>query len=370
MSQLPLTPAPPPAQDSRPRGRTLHEPALHGLARVAPWSPRTPPRQERSARWQAHPQALGRGDAARGSRLAGCPAHSSGGVTPSAAARAADWLREAPYGGSHRHSREPPHLGLEPRERLSRSKRFGSRVRFGQATSITPLHAPGARITDVDRPWSGPEPTLPALQEQHPSPPHLPSRGLRPGATLLGHADFPAANLQGDFGLVKGAESALARSPFPCCEGRAEGGLPYPPAGASHYPRKPYTAGLGEDDPYPGDVEVVTLPSSARVLELAVQTARLEHSTHLGGCVPNGEPVLPCAAIYLGERNGDAATAGTQLHPAHLVGATGFEPATARPPADIQSSAPTVNSDMSDNRLANLRPLCRDCHHAATFAGI
>jgi hypothetical protein len=29
-----------------------------------------------------------------------------------------------------------------------------------------------------------------------------------------------------------------------------------------------------------------------------------------------------------------------------------------------------VNGDPMDNRIANTIPLCRDCHHAATFSGI
>ena len=29
-----------------------------------------------------------------------------------------------------------------------------------------------------------------------------------------------------------------------------------------------------------------------------------------------------------------------------------------------------VNSDTTDNRIANTIPLCRDCHHEATFPGI
>jgi 5-methylcytosine-specific restriction endonuclease McrA len=29
-----------------------------------------------------------------------------------------------------------------------------------------------------------------------------------------------------------------------------------------------------------------------------------------------------------------------------------------------------VNGDPMDNRIANTIPLCRDCHHKATFPGI
>jgi 5-methylcytosine-specific restriction endonuclease McrA len=29
-----------------------------------------------------------------------------------------------------------------------------------------------------------------------------------------------------------------------------------------------------------------------------------------------------------------------------------------------------VNGDPTDNRIGNLRPLCRDCHHKATYPGI
>ena len=38
--------------------------------------------------------------------------------------------------------------------------------------------------------------------------------------------------------------------------------------------------------------------------------------------------------------------------------------------ADVAIEVHHVSGDTSDNRLANLRPLCRDCHRAATFPGI
>ena len=194
----------------------------------------------------SHPRAPGRGDAAHGSRLAGCPAHSSGGVTPSAAARAADWFRGAPYGGRRRYSREPPHTSLEPRERSAFTKPLGRGVELGQPTAIAPLDALGAGVTDVDRPWSGPEPTLPTLQEQHLLPPHLPSPEMRPNASSLGYADSLAANLQADFGLVKGAKWASARSRCLCSKGTARAGHPSRPASASHCLRTPRREGVEE----------------------------------------------------------------------------------------------------------------------------
>ena len=37
---------------------------------------------------------------------------------------------------------------------------------------------------------------------------------------------------------------------------------------------------------------------------------------------------------------------------------------------DIALEVHHVNGDTTDNRLANVIPLCRDCHHKATFPGI
>lgn len=55
---------------------------------------------------------------------------------------------------------------------------------------------------------------------------------MRPKASALGHADFLAANLPADFGLVKGAGWGLARSRCLCNDDTARAALRYPPAGA------------------------------------------------------------------------------------------------------------------------------------------
>ena len=38
--------------------------------------------------------------------------------------------------------------------------------------------------------------------------------------------------------------------------------------------------------------------------------------------------------------------------------------------SDVPAEAHHVNGDPTDNRIRNLIPLCRDCHHEATFPGI
>ncbi len=38
--------------------------------------------------------------------------------------------------------------------------------------------------------------------------------------------------------------------------------------------------------------------------------------------------------------------------------------------SDVPVEAHHVNGDPTDNRIRNLIPLCRDCHHEATFPGI
>jgi hypothetical protein len=37
---------------------------------------------------------------------------------------------------------------------------------------------------------------------------------------------------------------------------------------------------------------------------------------------------------------------------------------------DVPLEVHHVNGDPADNRIANTIPLCRDCHHEATFPGI
>ena len=37
---------------------------------------------------------------------------------------------------------------------------------------------------------------------------------------------------------------------------------------------------------------------------------------------------------------------------------------------DVPLEVHHVNGDATDNRIQNTIPLCRDCHHAATFPGI
>ena len=38
--------------------------------------------------------------------------------------------------------------------------------------------------------------------------------------------------------------------------------------------------------------------------------------------------------------------------------------------SDVALEVHHVNGDPMDNRIANTVPLCRDCHHTATFPGI
>lgn len=38
--------------------------------------------------------------------------------------------------------------------------------------------------------------------------------------------------------------------------------------------------------------------------------------------------------------------------------------------SDLPLEVHHVNGDPTDNRIANTIPLCRDCHHKATFPGI
>jgi 5-methylcytosine-specific restriction endonuclease McrA len=38
--------------------------------------------------------------------------------------------------------------------------------------------------------------------------------------------------------------------------------------------------------------------------------------------------------------------------------------------SDVPLEVHHVNGDPMDNRIANLRPLCGDCHHEATCPGI
>jgi 5-methylcytosine-specific restriction endonuclease McrA len=38
--------------------------------------------------------------------------------------------------------------------------------------------------------------------------------------------------------------------------------------------------------------------------------------------------------------------------------------------SDVPLEVHHVNGDPTDNRIQNTIPLCRDCHHAATFPGI
>ena len=55
-----------------------------------------------------------------------------------------------------------------------------------------------------------------------------------------------------------------------------------------------------------------------------------------------------------------------------LIAATLIEPPkpSASFPLDRPLEVHHINGTPTDNRLANLIPLCRDCHYKATFPGI
>jgi hypothetical protein len=118
----------------------------------------------------------------------------------------------APPAPGPRRSRRHPTSALVPDPPPSRAWRRGTGIVRGQSAALPSADTTWAGSTGIPATQDGPEPALRTLQEQHRRPPHLPGRGLRPRATLLGHADFPTANLPPDFGLVKGAQRAPTRS--------------------------------------------------------------------------------------------------------------------------------------------------------------
>jgi hypothetical protein len=94
-----------------------------------------------------------------------------------------------PARGPRRSRRHPTSaLAPDPPPSCAWDRRTG--IVRGQPTAIPSADTPWAGGTEFQCPWNGLEPTLPTLQEQHRKSPHLPSRGLRPRATVLGYADL------------------------------------------------------------------------------------------------------------------------------------------------------------------------------------